>query len=192
MPASYSGVSEAVNRKGQWYIDGLYGREGVINVLRKLGMESREFQRINKISATIVANNSRKLAPRLTGALERSIKAYASKRISQNNNPPKQVFGGVVVVDAKRRARRGERALISRGESAEIVGYGKRISFGMYRSPQKTASGEPFRQEGNPYLRIARDKSRPAIVAMWNRELERWLVKQRIGKDKWEAARWIR
>ena len=88
MPASYSGVSEAVNRKGQWYIDGLYGREGVINVLRKLGMENKEFQRINKISATIVANNSRKLAPRLTGALERSIKAYASKRISQNNKSP--------------------------------------------------------------------------------------------------------
>lgn len=189
---SYSGVQLATNRKGGLYIDGLYGSEGVIATLRRLGFEQKQFARINKISATIVANNSRKMAPVLTGSLQRSIKGYASKKISQNNQPAKYVFGGVVVVDAKRRARRGERALISRGESAEIVGYGKRISFGMYRSPQRTATGEPFRQQGNPYLRTARDKSRPAIVKMWNREVSRWLQSQNIGEDRWIVTRYVK
>jgi hypothetical protein len=188
----YSGVSIATNRKGISYIDGLYGSEGVIATLKRLGFPQKEFGRINKIAATIVANNSRKRAPVLTGGLQRSIKAYASKKITQNNNPPKHLYGGVVVVDAKRRARRGERALINRGESAEIVGYGKRISFGMYRSPQKTSTGEPFRQQGNPYLRTARDKSRPAIVAMWNREITKWLQGQKIGEDRWIVTRYVK
>lgn len=189
---SYSGVSLATNRKGGIYIDGLYGSEGVIATLRRLGMETKEFQRINKLSATIVANNSRKLAPKLTGALSLSIKAYASKKISQNNQPAKHIYGGLVIADVSRRARRGERALIRRGESAEIVGYGKRISFGMYRSPERTVSGDAIRQAPNPYLRTARDKSRPAIVAMWNREVARWLNHNGIGKRHWEHARWVK
>lgn len=189
---SYSGVSIATNRKGVAYIDGLYGSEGVIAGLRRLGMESKEFQRINKLSATIVANNSRKLAPKLTGALALSIKGYASKKLSQNNQPAKHIYGGVVIADVSRRARRGERALINRGESAEIVGYGKRISFGMYQSPEKTVSGNAIRQQPNPYLRTARNKSRPAIVAMWNRELTRWLNDQEIGSKEWERHRWVK
>ena len=189
---SYSGVSEAISRKGVAYIDGLYGSEGVIATLRRLGMEQKEFQRINKISATIVANNARKLAPVETGVLRMNIKGYASKKVTQNNNPPKFIFGGVVVVTAQRRARRGERASIKAGTSNEIIGYAKRISFGMYRSPSKTKDGNFFRQQANPYLRNGRNSARPAIIAMWNRELSAWLNSQGIGKRHWEHARWVK
>jgi hypothetical protein len=155
-------------------------------------MESKQFQRINKISATIVANNSRKLAPKLTGALALSIKGYASKKISENNQPARHIYGGVVIAGVTRRARRGERALINRGEAAEIVGYGKRISFGMYRSPERSATNDVIRQAPNPYLRTARDKSRPAIVDMWNREISRWLRAQQIGESRWIVTRYVK
>lgn len=181
------GVGLGVNRKGQSYLTGLYGSKGTIAKLRRLGMERKEFQRINKLSATIIANNAKKIAPYQSGALQRSIKPYASKRITQNNNPPRFVFGGLVVVDVKRRARRGEAALIRAGQSGEIIGYGKRISFGMYRSPEKTADGQFFRQQGNPYLRTARDKARPAIARLWNRETERWLKYNGIDVYMWRS-----
>lgn len=185
---NFVGVGLRVNRKGQSYISGLYGPKGTIAQLRRLGMEQKEFQRINKISATIVANNAKKLAPVMTGALQRNIKPFASKRISQNNQPSKFIFGGVVVVDVKRRARRGEGALIREGKAAEIIGYGKRISFGMYRSGEKTASGDFIRLAPNPYLRTARNNARPAIVRMWQREVQRWLDHNGIDKTTWEEA----
>lgn len=185
---NFDGVGLGVNRKGQSYITGLYGAKGAIQKLRRLGMEQKEFQRINKISATIVANNAKKIAPVLSGALQRNIKPYASKRVTSNNNPPKFIFGGLVVVDVKRRARRGEGALIREGKASEIIGYGKRISFGMYRSPEKTATGEPFRQAGNPYLRTARNRARPAIVAMWRREIQRWLDHNGIDTNTWRSS----
>jgi hypothetical protein len=176
------------SRKGQTYLAGLYGAKGAIAKLKRLGIEKKEFSRINKISATIVANNAKKIAPVLSGALQRNIKPYASKRITQNNNPPKFIFGGVVVVDVKRRARRGEGALIKEGKSAEIIGYGKRISFGMYRSPERTKSGEFFRQAGNPYLRKARINAQPAIAAMWTREMNKWLEHNGIDTNTWSNA----
>lgn len=186
---NFAGVGLDWSKKtGQSYITGLYGSKGAIAKMRRLGAEQKEFQRINKISATIVANNAKKLAPVLTGALVRNIKPYASKRITQNNKPAQFVFGGLVVVDVKRRARRGEGALIREGKAAEIIGYGKRISFGMYRSPEKTRTGEPFRQAGNPYLRTARNNARPAIVRMWSREIQKWLDHNGIDTNSWRNS----
>lgn len=185
---SISGVGLDFNRKGHSYITGLYGPKGAIQKLRRLGMEKKEFARINKISATIIANNAKKLAPVMTGALQRNIKPYASKRITSNNNPPQYIFGGLVVVDVKRRARRGEGALIREGKANEIIGYGKRISLGMYRSPQQTATGEPFRQAPNRYLPIARKNARPAIAKMWAREIDKWLNHNGIDVRNWRGA----
>jgi hypothetical protein len=184
----FAGVGLGTNRKGQSYITGLYGPKGAIAKLRRLGMESKQFQRINKISATIVANNAKKLAPVLTGSLQRNIKGFASKRITPNNQPARSLYGGVVVVDVKRRAKRGEGALIKAGQSAEIIGYAKRISFGMYRSPDRAANGQAIRQAGNPYLRTARTKARPAIARMWSREIGRWLQKENINTRMWDNA----
>jgi hypothetical protein len=185
----FDGVGLGINRKGQSYITGLYGPQGAIAKLRRLGMERKEFQRINKLSATIISNNAKKIAPVLTGALQRNIKPYASKRITNNNNPPKYVFGGLVIVDVKRRARRGEGALIREGKAAEIVGYGKRISFGMYRAPAAGdfREGRVIRQAGNPYLRTARKLSRPAIARLWNREVGRWLKQQDIDVEMYRS-----
>jgi len=183
--ADFVGVGLGTNRKGQSYITGLYGPKGAIQKLRRLGAEQKEFQRINKISATIVANNAKKLAPVLSGALQRNIKPFASKKITQNNKPAQFIFGGLVIVDVKRRARRGEGALIKEGKANEIIGYGKRISFGMYRSPERTANGQAIRQAGNPYLRTARNNARPAIARMWSREIQRWLDHNGIDSNTW-------
>lgn len=185
---NFAGVGLDFNKKGQSYITGLYGPKGAIQKLRRLGAEQKEFQRINKISATIVANNAKKIAPVLTGALQRNIKPFASKKITQNNKPAQFIFGGLVIVDVKRRARRGEGALIREGKANEIIGYGKRISFGMYRSPEKTANGEPFRQAGNPYLRTARNNARPAIARMWAREIQKWLDHNGIDVNTWRNS----
>lgn len=181
-------VGLGINRKGQSYISGLYGPKGAVAKLKRLGMEKKQFSRFAKLSATIVANNAKKLAPVGSGALQRNIKPYASKRITQNNKPARSIYGGVVVVDVKRRARRGEAALIREGQAAEIIGYGKRISFGMYRSPEKTKSGLPIRLAPNPYLKNARVKARPAIAAMWKREIERWLEQNDIDVNTWRGA----
>lgn len=186
--ADFVGVGLGTNRKGQSYISGLYGSKGAIAKLRRLGAEQKEFQRINKISATIVANNARKLAPVLSGALQRNIKPFASKKITQNNKPAQFVFGGLVIVDVKRRARRGEGALIKEGKANEIIGYGKRISFGMYRSPERTANGQAYRQAGNPYLRTARNNARPAIARMWQREIQKWLDHNGIDTNTWRNS----
>jgi hypothetical protein len=176
------------NRKGYSYLAGLYGSKGAIQKLRRLGAEREFFSKTNKISATIVANNARKIAPVLSGALQRKVKPYASKRITHNNKPSQFIFGGLVVVDVRRRARRGEGTLIKEGKAAEIIGYGKRISLGMYRSPEKSATGEVIRQAGNPYLRTARNKSRPAIAAMWTREIRRWIEFNGIDTQRWDSA----
>jgi hypothetical protein len=150
--ADFSGVGLGVNRKGQSYITGLYGAKGALAKLRRLGMERKEFQRINKLSGTIVANNAKKLAPVMTGALQRNIKSYASKRITANNQPARSIYGGVVVVDVRRRLVRGEKARIKAGLASEVVGYGKRISFGMYRAPVNGdfRGGQAIRQAPNP------------------------------------------
>ena len=145
-------------------------------------MERKEFSRINKISATIISNNAKKIAPVDTGQLVKNIKPYASKKITQNNEPAKFIFGGLVVVDVKRRARRGEKALIASGQSKEIIGYGKRVSFGDY-NPE---SG--VRHRGNPYLRTARANGRPAIAKMWSREIGKWLEHNGIDVNMYGDA----
>ncbi len=191
MPVSLTPLARVtvdIDRKGRSYLSGLYGGKGAIQRLKRLGAEKEFFSRINKLSATIVANNARKIAPILSGALQRKIKPFASKRITQNNKPSQFIFGGLVVVDVRRRARRGEGTLIKEGKSAEIVGYGKRTSLGMYRSPSQTKSGEFIRQAGNPYLRTARTKSRPAIAGLWTREMRKWLEHNGIDTYGWNNA----
>jgi hypothetical protein len=188
MSMALPSVRVDTNRKGNSYLAGLYGSKGAIQKLKRLGAERTFFSKINKLSATIVANNARKIAPVMSGALQSKIKPFASKRITQNNKPSQFIFGGLVVVDVRRRARRGEGALIKEGKSAEIIGYGKRTSLGMYRSPERTKSGEFIRQAGNPYLRTARTRSRPAIAALWTREMRKWLAHNGIDTYSWDRA----
>jgi hypothetical protein len=176
------GVRFGYNKAGQGVIYGLYGAKGAIKKLQRLGMEQKEFGRINKIAATIVANNAKKIAPVDSGALIKNIKPYSAKKITRNNEPAKFVFGGLVIVDVKRRARRGEKALIASGEAKEIIGYGKRVSFGDYNME----SG--VRHRGNPYLRTARNMARPATAAMWSREIGKWLEHNGIDVRTWNRA----
>ena len=175
-------ITIETNKAGRAYIAGLYGAKGAIKKLQRLGMEKKEFGRINKIAATIVANNARKIAPVDRGNLVKNIKPYAAKRVTMNNEPARFVFGGLVVVDVARRARRGERALIASGGAKEIIGYGKRVSFGDYNMETGV------RHRGNPYLRTARDMARPAIAKMWSREAGRWLAHNGIDVRSWRGA----
>jgi len=183
MVVAYSpGIELGTNKAGSTYISGLYGKDGAIEKLKRLSIEKKEFGRINKIAATIIANNARRIAPRITGALANNIRPYAAKKITINNQPGKFVFGGLVVVDVKRRARRGERALIAAGQSKEIIGYGKRVSFGGYNKETGV------RTAPNPYLFLARKMARPAIARLWSREVGRWLEKNDIDVRQWDRA----
>jgi hypothetical protein len=161
MSESQYGVRVATSKSGSVYIAGLYGKNGVAQKLKSMGLERNEFQKWVKQAALIVAQRATHLAPRDTGRLALSIRGFAGKKITPNNAPARFLFGGVIIAQPR------------------VVGsdstYGKAVSFGRYY-PE---SGK--RTKGNPYMRTARDQTRQAVVKMWNKEIGRWI--ERNGFD---------
>lgn len=155
MSDSGYGVRVATSKGGNAYIAGLYGPKGVAQKLRAMGLESKIFSSWQKKAALIVAARATSLAPVDSGRLAFSIRGYASKKITQNNQPARQVYGGVVIAQPK-----------VRGQSRT---YAKKISFGSYNF--RTG----VRTKGNPYIRTARDQTRDDVVKMWNKEIGQWI-----------------
>lgn len=161
MSDSQYGVRIATNKSGNAYIAGLYGKDGVAQKLKAMGLERNEFQKWVKQAAVIVAQRATHLAPVRSGKLALSIRGFAGKKITPNNEPARFLFGGVVIAQPNIRGK----------EST----YGKSVSFGRYYP----ASG--IRTKGNPYMRTARDQTRSAVAKMWNKEIGRWI--ERNGFD---------
>jgi len=155
MSDSQYGVRIATNKAGNAYIAGLYGKDGVAQKLKAMGLERNEFQKWVKQAAIIVARRATYLAPVQSGRLAESIRGYAGKKITQNNAPARYLFGGVVIAQPK--SETGDKS------------YAKAVSFGRYYP----ASG--IRTKGNPYIRKARDQTRYNVVKMWNTEIGRWI-----------------
>jgi hypothetical protein len=157
MSDSQYGVRVATNKSGNAYIAGLYGKDGVAQKLKAMGLERNEFQKWVKQAALIVAQRATHLAPVRSGKLALSIRGFAGKKITPNNAPARYLFGGVIIAQPK----------VAGSDST----YGKSVSFGRYYP----ASG--IRTKGNPYMRTARDQTRSAVVKMWNKEIGRWIEK---------------
>lgn len=186
MSDSLYGVRLATSKSGKAYIAGLYGKNGVAQKLRDMGLERNEFQKWVKQAALIVAQRATHLAPRDTGRLALSIRGYAGKKITQNNAPARYLFGGVVIASAIDQTQVAKR----RNDSTyEVMSYAKAISFGRYyersnlvRRIGSRLSGDTrgvrmktIRTKGNPYMRTAREQTRSAVVKMWNNETRRWI-----------------
>jgi hypothetical protein len=178
MSDSQYGVRLATNKSGNAYIAGLYGKDGVAQKLKAMGMERNEFQRIIKQGALIVAARAFQLAPRgETGKLGMSIRGYAGKKITPNNQPARYLYGGVIVAQPK--------------SETGSVSYGKAVSLGRYYKASKLStriavkllgdsSGvrmNAIRTKGNPYIRTAREQTREKVVKMYNKEIGQWIRK---------------
>jgi hypothetical protein len=157
MSESQYGVRVATNKGGNAYIAGLYGKNGVAQKLKAMGLERNEFQKWVKQAAIIVGQRATHLAPVRSGKLAMSIRGFAGKKITQNNAPARFLFGGVIVAQPR--------------VPNEPSTYAKSVSFGRYYP----ATG--VRTKGNPYMRTARDQTRSAVVKMWNKEIGRWIKK---------------
>jgi hypothetical protein len=157
MSESQYGVRIATNKSGNAYIAGLYGKDGVSQKLKAMGMERKEFLRYVKQAAIITAQRATHLAPRESGKLALSIGGFAGKKITPNNAPARYLYGGVVVAQPR----------VPGKDST----YAKSVSFGRYYR----VSG--IRTKGNPYMRTARDQTRQAVVKMYNKEIGQWIRK---------------
>jgi hypothetical protein len=157
MSESQYGVRVATNKSGNAYIAGLYGKNGVAQKLKAMGLERNEFQKWVKQAAIIVAQRATYLAPVRSGKLAMSIRGFSSKKVTANNAPARFLFGGVFVAQPR--------------VPNEPSTYAKSVSFGRYYP----ATG--VRTKGNPYMRTARDQTRSAVVKMWTKEIGRWIKK---------------
>lgn len=174
MESNY-GVRIATNKRGDTYVAGLYGPNGVAQKLKAMGLERNQFQKWVKEAALIVAQRATHLAPKRTGRLAMSIRGYGGKKITPNNAPARFLFGGVVVAQGRERG-----ATDSYAKSVSLGRYYGRSSLGLRFGARLIGDGRGVRQRairtpGNPYIRTARDQTRSAVVKMWNRNIGRWI-----------------
>jgi hypothetical protein len=121
-----------------------------------------------KRGAEIVAAEARRGAPLITSKLARSLIGRASARITESNGTRRGLVGGVVVAN---------------------TAYGKSVSFGRYYKAgpyiiKRSRTGPPFegfrseaiRSDNNDkYLKLARERAKPNVVALWNQLLKRYI-----------------
>jgi hypothetical protein len=121
-----------------------------------------------KRGAELVAAEARRGAPLETSKLARSLVGRASARVTQKDGTRRGLIGGVVVAN---------------------VPYGKSVSFGRYypagpyivKRSRTAPPFEGFRTEAirstnnNKYLKLARERAKPNVVALWNQLLKRYI-----------------
>jgi hypothetical protein len=177
MSESQYGVRVATNKSGNAYIAGLYGKNGVARKLRDMGLERKEFQKWVKQAALITAARAASLAPVDSGDLAFSIRGYAGKKVTPNNAPARYLFGGLFVAQPK--------------VPGKSTTYAKAVSFGRFYKQSndfrrlvaiitgntRGVRMESIRTKGNPYMRTAREQTRPQVVKMWNMNISRWIEK---------------
>jgi hypothetical protein len=180
------GVRVATSKDGNAYIAGLYGKNGVAQKLKAMGLERNEFQKWVKQAAIIVAQRATHLAPRQSGELAMSVRGFAGSKITPNNAPARYLFGGLVIAQPRVPGKTETYAkAVSFGRyyktiaESTLARIGERKSLSVFSNLEtRTMSG---RTKGNPYIRTARNQTRSAVVKMWNKEIGRWI--ERNGFD---------
>lgn len=121
-----------------------------------------------KRGAEIVAAEARRGAPLQSAKLARSLVGRASARVTQQDGTRRGLIGGVVVAN---------------------VPYGKSVSFGRYYKAgpyiiKRSKTAPPFQgfrdqairsDNNNKYLKLARERAKPNVVALWNQLLKRYI-----------------
>ena len=175
MSGSQFGVRIATSKSGNAYIAGLYGKDGVAQKLKAMGMERNHFQKLVKKAAIIVASRATKLAPVDSGKLAMSIRGFAGKKVTPNNAPARYLYGGLVIAQPK-----SETGANSYGKSVSFGRYYKRSGLFLRTAAKVLGDSRGVRQtairnEGNPYIKNAREQTRANVVRMWNFEIGRWI-----------------
>jgi hypothetical protein len=121
-----------------------------------------------KRGAEIVAAEARRGAPIKSAKLAGSLVGRASARVTQSNGTRRGLIGGIVLAN---------------------VPYGKSVSFGRYYpfgeyTIRRSRTGPAFTgfryfsirsEENNKYLKTARERAKPNVVALWNNLLKRYI-----------------
>jgi hypothetical protein len=121
-----------------------------------------------KRGAEIVAAEARRGAPIKSAKLAGSLVGRASARVTQSNGTRRGLIGGIVLAG---------------------VPYGKSVSFGRYYpfgeyTIKRSRTGPAFTgfryfsirsEENNKYLKTARERAKPNVVALWNNLLKRYI-----------------
>ncbi len=134
----------------------------------RIAKDYRTYNSWMKRGAEIVAAEARRGAPLITSSLARSLVGRASARVTQSNGTRRGLIGGVVIAN---------------------VPYGKSVSFGRYYpfgeyTIKRSRTGPAFtgfryfsiRSDNNDkYLKSARERAKPNVVALWNQLLKRYI-----------------
>jgi hypothetical protein len=171
---STDGVYLLKDTKGRTYIKGL-------NETRKkfleMGGDRNLFEKWMKEAAILAAREATVTAPVQTGKLAASVRGWASKTVNIRNYATgtvdrRMVFGGLITAGSGR-----TRNVVGGGTTTTGVLYGRSTSLGMYHEAgQKSFTGNRIwrttvRGRGNPFMVKAREKMKPAMVALLNSRL---------------------
>jgi hypothetical protein len=85
------------------------------------------------------------------------------------------LYGGVVIAQPK-----SDTGSNSYGKAVSFGRYHKRSAFGLRVAARVLRDSRFVRQtairtQGNPYMRTARDQTRPVVVKLWQYNISRWI-----------------
>lgn len=134
----------------------------------RIAKDYRTYNSWMKRGAEIVAAEARRGAPIKSAKLAGSLVGRASARVTQSNGTRRGLIGGIVLAN---------------------VPYGKSVSFGRYYpfgeyTIRRSRTGPAFTgfryfsirsEENNKYLKTARERAKPNVVALWNNLLKRYI-----------------
>jgi hypothetical protein len=185
LAGSRDGIYLLQDSKGRTYVKGL-------NETRKkmvaMGMDRNEFQKYIKDAAIVVAREASRTAPSISGNLAMSIKGWASKKYTKTMKASgiRGLLGGTVTV-----SKQAYGGVVTAG-SPRKVQYARRVSLGSYTVAGRQAIGEnksergyakrvwreTRRGPGNPYMIRAREKMKPRMVKMLEKNMAEWMRKK--------------
>jgi hypothetical protein len=182
---SRDGIYLLQDTKGRTYVKGL-------NETRKkmvaMGMDRNEFQKYIKNAAIMVAREASRTAPSITGQLATSVRGWASKKYTKKVSAgglrgllggtvtlSKMAYGGVVTAGTPARVQYARRVSLG---SYQVAGRRQVADNGSQRGYASRVWRTTKRGEGNPYMIRAREKMKPRMVQMLEKDLATWMRKK--------------
>lgn len=146
------------NKKGISYLS---GHREVRNFMLRFAKDYKTYNRWMKRGAEMVAAEAKRSVPINKGFLASKLVGRASVRGLDSTGNKKTFFGGVVVGGTI---------------YAKSISFGRWYQVGPYQinrgdGPKTHYRYAEIRTQANPYLKRARDRSRPNIVNYWNNQI---------------------